>query len=94
MDAITQMTIVQFGRPFAETSSSSAPHVEVVPEEFRSAPGPVSIVNHITAFEAIMSGPSWFLSEQWQVGEREAQDDITTGRGVFYENSDAFLESF
>lgn len=35
----------------------------------------------------------WFSSSQWQVGEREAQEDISAGRGDFYENSDVFLKS-
>lgn len=37
---------------------------------------------------------AWFWTEQWQAGEREADEDIAAGRGETYENTDEFLDSF
>jgi bifunctional DNA-binding transcriptional regulator/antitoxin component of YhaV-PrlF toxin-antitoxin module len=36
---------------------------------------------------------AWFWTEEWQAGEREADEEIAAGRGTFYENGEAFLEA-
>ncbi|MGH8829365.1 MAG: AbrB/MazE/SpoVT family DNA-binding domain-containing protein [Jiangellaceae bacterium] len=36
---------------------------------------------------------AWFWSEEWQAGEREASEDIKTGRGTVYGDDAAFLDS-
>lgn len=87
------VTVTQFNRPFAETFSSTAPSNETGVDELRRGyglePTPVGCAN----FSGDDSSQSWFWTAQWQVGEREAQEDINACRGDFYENSDAFLKS-
>lgn len=34
---------------------------------------------------------AWFWTREWQVKEREADDDIAAGRGTTYESDEAFL---
>jgi AbrB family looped-hinge helix DNA binding protein len=36
---------------------------------------------------------AWFWRKDWQAGEREASEDVTTGRTTLYGSDDAFLES-
>ena len=38
-------------------------------------------------------GQAWFWSEEWLAGERDASEDIRTGRVIHHESDDAFLES-
>jgi bifunctional DNA-binding transcriptional regulator/antitoxin component of YhaV-PrlF toxin-antitoxin module len=38
-------------------------------------------------------GQAWFWSEEWLAGEREAGEDIRSGRVIRHESDDAFLES-
>lgn len=34
---------------------------------------------------------AWFWTEDWQAGEREADQDIAAGRTTFHESTDDFL---
>jgi hypothetical protein len=34
---------------------------------------------------------AWFWTREWQAREREADDDLTTGRTTRFENDDEFL---
>ncbi len=36
---------------------------------------------------------AWFWSEEWQLGEREASDDIAGGRTRHSDSADEFIES-
>jgi hypothetical protein len=92
--AVTHTTNVRFTRPFAETYSSSAPHSEAIPDELRLGHGEQTHTRIEHYFVGQDSSQSWFWNEQWQIGEREAQEDIASRRGDFYGSSDAFLASF
>ena len=37
---------------------------------------------------------AWFWTEEWQAGEREADEDIAQGRGRIFMDSKSFLASF
>ncbi len=34
---------------------------------------------------------AWFWTREWQVKEREADEDLAAGRGTIYESDDGFL---
>jgi antitoxin PrlF len=36
---------------------------------------------------------SWFWTDPWQAGEREARDQIAAGKGTVFDDGDAFLDS-
>ena len=44
----------------------------------------------ITAARAADPDQSWFWTESWQEGEREADDDARLGRSTVYESGEAF----
>jgi AbrB family looped-hinge helix DNA binding protein len=41
----------------------------------------------------IDSSQSWFWTEEWQSGEREASEDLAAGRTRHYESDEDFLAS-
>ncbi len=39
------------------------------------------------------ASPAWFWSEAWQVGERQADEDVAAGRLTHYNSDEDFLAS-
>ena len=44
--------------------------------------------------KGVDASQSWFWTEEWQAGEREAEADIAAGRMEFFGNAEEFLGSF
>ncbi len=49
--------------------------------------GDVSVRGYI----AIPADQAWFFTREWQAGEREADEQIARGEGMFFENHEAFV---
>lgn len=58
--------------------------------EFTIAPDGGVSVNGTTT---IPSDQTWFWTERWQAGEREASGHIARGGGTVYESGETFLAS-
>ncbi|MHB8296676.1 MAG: AbrB/MazE/SpoVT family DNA-binding domain-containing protein [Acidimicrobiales bacterium] len=43
--------------------------------------------------KSIPAEQSWFWTDEWQAGEREASEQIAGGGGTVFDNDSAFLES-
>jgi antitoxin PrlF len=43
--------------------------------------------------KSIPAEQSWFWTNAWQAGEREASDQIAAGEGPVFDNGDSFLDS-
>jgi hypothetical protein len=87
--ALTKVTF--FEKPFSETYSSgfSQPMPQRMGDPENLEPAPTNIQKFVVEDAA----GAWFWEDEWQRGEQEAQADILAGRGEFFANSDAFLES-
>ncbi|MHB2024975.1 MAG: AbrB/MazE/SpoVT family DNA-binding domain-containing protein, partial [Mycobacteriales bacterium] len=50
---------------------------------------------HVTlrGLKSIPAEQSWFWTDGWQAGEREASEQIAGGEGTVFDNDSAFLES-
>ena len=44
--------------------------------------------------KSIPAEQSWFWTEAWQAGEREASEQVFAGEGTVFENGNSFLDSF
>ena len=44
--------------------------------------------------KSIPAEQSWFWTEAWQAGEREASEQVVAGEGTVFENGNSFLDSF
>lgn len=74
-----------------------------IPEEIRSAARvgegdylAVTVRDGVIVLEpktVIDSSQAWFWQPDWQAGEREASEDISSGRVSRFESDEAFLES-
>ena len=43
--------------------------------------------------KSIPAEQSWFWTEAWQAGEREASEQVVAGEGTVFESGKAFLDS-
>ena len=43
--------------------------------------------------KSIPAEQSWFWTDAWQAGEREASEQVAAGQGTVFDNGDAFLDS-
>ena len=43
--------------------------------------------------KSVPAEQSWFWTDSWQVGEREASEQVAAGKGTVFDNGDAFLDS-
>ena len=43
--------------------------------------------------KSVPAEQSWFWTDSWQAGEREASEQVAAGEGTVYDNGDAFLDS-
>jgi AbrB family looped-hinge helix DNA binding protein len=43
--------------------------------------------------KSVPAEQSWFWTDSWQAGEREASEQVAAGEGTVFDNGDAFLDS-
>lgn len=43
--------------------------------------------------KSILADQAWFWTDEWQAGEREANQQAAAGEGVVFADGDAFLDS-
>ena len=43
--------------------------------------------------KSIPAEQSWFWTEPWQAGEREASEQVAAGEGTVFDDGNAFLDS-
>lgn len=43
--------------------------------------------------KSIPTEQSWFWTDAWQAGEREASEQVAEGEGTVFDNGDAFVSS-
>lgn len=43
--------------------------------------------------KSIPAEQAWFWTKAWQVGEREASEQLAAGEGAVFDDGDAFLDS-
>ena len=43
--------------------------------------------------KSVPAEQSWFWTDSWQAGEREASEQVAAGQGTVFDNGDAFLDS-
>lgn len=55
-------------------------------------PDPGLVRRYVSAVVAA-ADQRWYWTEDWQVGEREADEDLKAGRSVLFEGGGAFLKS-
>jgi antitoxin PrlF len=78
-----QVTIPAEIRQRANLEEGDPVEVEIVSEGILLRPQKV-----------IDSTQAWFWTPTWQVGEREAAEDLAAGRSRVFESSEEFLASF
>lgn len=47
----------------------------------------------VRGLKSIPADQAWFWTEEWQAGEREADEDIAAGRGTYHDSDKDFLAS-
>lgn len=48
----------------------------------------------LRGLKSVPADQAWFWSDRWQVGEREASEQLDGGVGTVFDNSEDFLDSF